>query len=77
MSAVSPAFTPTYQRPNKHYATVLYGAVPAFVVYVAAGLAGRLRFAGSLGAAFATTGSALAAFVVGSTVPLHREDGRA
>lgn len=77
MTARFAPFTPTYQSPNKHGATVLYGAVPGFVVYVATGLAGFIKFADGFASAFATTRSAFAAFVVGPAVPLHREDGRA
>lgn len=77
MTPANGTFTRIYQRANKHYGAVLYGAVLGFVVYVWTLLAGRSGFAGQLWSAFATTVSAFAAICFGSVVPLHKEDGRA
>jgi lipopolysaccharide export system permease protein len=71
------AFTSGYRRTNKYGGTVLYGIVLGFVVYVVTELANRSGFAGVLDPALAAAGPALVAIVIGLTVLLYREDGRA
>lgn len=71
------AFTSGYRRTNKYGGTVLYGIVLGFVVYVVTELANRSGFAGVLDPAFAATAPAFVAIVIGSTVLLYKEDGRA
>jgi lipopolysaccharide export system permease protein len=71
------AFTSGYRRTNKYGGTVLYGIVLGFVVYVVTELANRSGFAGVLDPAFAAAGPAFVAIVIGLTVLLYREDGRA
>ena len=71
------AFTSGYRRTNKYGGAVLYGIVLGFVVYVVTELANRSGFAGVLDPAFAATGPAFVAIVIGSTVLLYNEDGRA
>ena len=70
------AFTAGYQRTNKRGATVLYGVVLGFVVYVVTELATRSGTAGVLDPAFAALGPAFAAICIGLTVLLYKEDGR-
>ena len=70
------AFTAGYQRTNKRGATVLYGVVLGFVVYVVTELATRSGTAGVLDPAFAAMGPAFAAICIGLTVLLYKEDGR-
>lgn len=70
------AFTSGYQRTNKRGATVLYGIVLGFVVYVVTELATRSGAAGVLDPAFAALGPAFAAICIGLTVLLYKEDGR-
>lgn len=70
------AFTSGYRRTNKHGATVLYGIVLGFVVYVVTELAGQSGLAGVLDPTFAAAGPAFVAIVIGLTVLLYREDGR-
>ncbi|RYE11387.1 MAG: hypothetical protein EOP22_00575 [Hyphomicrobiales bacterium] len=77
MSASGGSFTSTYQRTNKYGGAVLYGVVLGFVVYVVTELANRSGFAGVLDPAFAALGPAFVAVVIGSTVLLYKEDGRA
>lgn len=71
------AFTSGYQRTNKYGGAVLYGVVLGFVVYVVAELAYRSGYAGVLDPAFAAVGPAFVAIVIGLTVLLYKEDGRA
>jgi lipopolysaccharide export system permease protein len=71
------AFTSGYRRTNKYGGAVLYGIVLGFVVYVVTELANRSGSAGVLDPAFAAAGPAFVAIVIGLTVLLYREDGRA
>lgn len=70
------AFTSAYRRTNKYGASVLYGIVLGFVLYVVTELANQSGFAGLLDPTFASAGPALVAIVIGLTVLLFREDGR-
>jgi lipopolysaccharide export system permease protein len=71
------AFTSGYRRTNKYGGAVLYGIVLGFVVYVITELATRSGVAGILDPAFAAVGPAFVAIVIGLTVLLYKEDGRA
>ena len=71
------AFTSGYRRTNKYGGAVLYGIVLGFVVYVVTELATRSGVAGVLDPAFAAFGPAFVAIVIGLTVLLYKEDGRA
>ena len=71
------AFTSGYRRTNKYGGAVLYGIVLGFVVYVVTELATRSGVAGVLDPAFAAAGPAFVAIVIGLTVLLYKEDGRA
>jgi len=71
------AFTTGYRRTNKYGGAVLYGVVLGFVVYVVTELANRSGFAGVLDPTFAAVGPAFVAIVIGLTVLLYKEDGRA
>jgi lipopolysaccharide export system permease protein len=70
------AFTAGYRRTNKYGATVLYGIVLGFVVYVVTEMAAMAGSAGIVQPAFAAFAPAFVALVVGTTVLLIREDGR-
>lgn len=71
------AFTAGYRRTNKYGVAVLYGVVLGFVVYVIQEMAGMAGHVGVLKPAYAATGPAFVAIVIGVTVLLHKEDGRA
>jgi lipopolysaccharide export system permease protein len=71
------AFTSGYRRTNKYGGAVLYGIVLGFVVYVVTELATRSGVAGVLDPMFAAVGPAFVAIVIGLTVLLYKEDGRA
>ena len=71
------AFTAGYRRTNKYGAAVLYGIVLGFVVYVITEMSAMAGAAGVLEPAFAAVAPALVAVVIGTTVLLFREDGRA
>lgn len=71
------AFTAGYRRTNKYGAAVLYGMVLGFVVFFVTEVADRAGSAGALNPTFAAVAPALVAVVVGLTVLLYREDGRA
>jgi lipopolysaccharide export system permease protein len=71
------AFTSGYRRTNKYGGAVLYGVVLGFVVYVVTELANRSGYAGVLDPAFAAAGPAFVAIIIGLTVLLYKEDGRA
>lgn len=70
------AFTAGYRRTNKYGATVLYGIVLGFVVYVVTEMAAMAGSAGILEPTFAAVAPAFVAFVIGTTVLLYKEDGR-
>ena len=71
------AFTAGYRRTNKYGAAVLYGIVLGFVVFVITEMADRAGSAGVLDPVLAAIGPAVVAIVIGTTVLLYREDGRA
>ena len=71
------AFTAGYRRTNKYGVAVLYGIVLGFVVYVITEMAAMAGAAGVLRPAFAAIAPAFVAIVIGTTVLLFREDGRA
>jgi lipopolysaccharide export system permease protein len=71
------AFTAGYRRTNKYGTTVLYGIVLGFVVFVITEMADRAGASGVLDPAFAAWGPAFIAIVIGLTVLLRKEDGRA
>lgn len=71
------AFTAGYRRTNRYGAAVLYGIVLGFVVFLVTEMADRAGSAGVLDPTFAAIGPALVAVMIGLTVLLHREDGRA
>ena len=56
---------------------VLYGVVLGFVVFVITEMADRAGSTGVLDPTFAAVGPAFVAIVIGVTVLLHKEDGRA
>ena len=74
--AIAFAFTAGYRRDNKYAATVLYGVVLGFVVYVLTELAARAGAAGVVDPVVAVVGPSVLAVLAGVTVLLYREDGR-
>ena len=71
------AFTAGYRRGSNYGPAVLYGIVLGFVVFVITEMADRAGSTGVLDPTFAAVGPAFVAIVIGVTVLLHREDGRA
>lgn len=71
------AFTAGYRRTNKYGAAVLYGIVLGFVVFLVTEMADRAGSAGVLDPTFAAVGPAFVAILIGLTVLLYKEDGRA
>lgn len=71
------AFTAGYRRTNKYGVAVLYGVVLGFVVYVIQEMAAMAGGSGVLNPVYAAAGPAVVAVVIGVTVLLHKEDGRA
>lgn len=71
------AFTAGYRRGSNYGPAVLYGIVLGFVVFVITEMADRAGSTGVLDPAFAAVGPAFVAIVIGVTVLLHKEDGRA
>lgn len=71
------AFTAGYRRQGSYGATIIYGIVLGFIVFVITEMADRAGSAGVLDPAFAAWGPAIVAIVIGLTVLLHKEDGRA
>jgi lipopolysaccharide export system permease protein len=71
------AFTAGYRRTNRYGAAVLYGIVLGFVVFLVTEMADRAGSAGVLDPTFAAVGPAFVAILIGLTVLLFREDGRA
>jgi lipopolysaccharide export system permease protein len=71
------AFTAGYRRTNKYGVTVLYGIVLGFVVFVITEMADRAGASGVLDPVFAAWAPAFIAIVIGLTVLLRKEDGRA
>lgn len=71
------AFTAGYRRGSNYGPAVLYGIVLGFVVFVITEMADRAGSTGVLDPTFAAVGPAFVAIVIGVTILLHREDGRA
>ena len=71
------AFTAGYRRGSNYGPAVLYGIVLGFVVFVITEMADRAGSTGVLDPTFAAVGPAFVAIVIGVTVLLHKEDGRA
>jgi Predicted permeases len=71
------AFTAGYRRSDKYGPAVLYGIVLGFVVFVITEMSERAGSGGVLEPAFAALGPAFVAIVIGVTVLLYKEDGRA
>lgn len=71
------AFTAGYRRGSNYGPAVLYGVVLGFVVFVITEMADRAGSTGVLDPTFAAVGPAFVAIVIGVTVLLHKEDGRA
>jgi lipopolysaccharide export system permease protein len=71
------AFTAGYRRNSNYGPAVLYGIVLGFVVFVITEMADRAGSTGVLDPVFAAVGPAFVAIVIGVTVLLHKEDGRA
>ena len=71
------AFTAGYRRSGSYGGTVLYGIVLGFGVFVVNEMAERAGSAGVLAPSIAAWGPAIVAIVIGLTVLLYREDGRA
>jgi lipopolysaccharide export system permease protein len=71
------AFTAGYRRSSNYGPAVLYGIVLGFVVFVITEMADRAGSTGVLDPTFAAVGPALVAIVIGLTVLLYKEDGRA
>ncbi len=71
------AFTAGYRRGSNYGPAVLYGVVLGFVVFVITEMADRAGSTGVLDPTFAAFGPAFVAIVIGVTVLLHKEDGRA
>lgn len=71
------AFTAGYRRSSNFGPAVLYGMVLGFVVFVITEMADRSGSTGVLDPLFAAIGPAVVAIVIGVTVLLYKEDGRA
>jgi lipopolysaccharide export system permease protein len=71
------AFTAGYRRGSNYGPAVLYGIVLGFVVFVITEMADRAGSTGVLDPTFAAIGPAFVAIVIGVTVLLYKEDGRA
>lgn len=71
------AFTAGYRRSGSYGGTVLYGIVLGFGVFVVNEMAERAGSAGVLAPSIASWGPAIVAIVIGLTMLLYREDGRA
>jgi len=71
------AFTAGYRRNNAYGAAIIYGIMTGFVVFVITEMADRAGSSGVLQPAFATWGPAVVSVLVGLSVLLKKEDGRA
>lgn len=71
------AFTSGYRRDNNYRLTIIYGIVLGFVMFVITEMADRAGSSGVLDANYATWGPALVSILIGVSVLLHKEDGRA
>lgn len=71
------AFTASYRRTNGYGAPIAYAIFIGFVVFVISEMADRAGSAGVLDPTLAACGPAFVAVVIGLTMLLYREDGRA
>lgn len=71
------AFTAGYRRDNTYGTTIIYGIILGFVVFVITEMADRAGSSGVLNPAYATWGPAAVAMLIGISVLLRKEDGRA
>lgn len=71
------AFTAGYRRDNTYGSTIIYGIILGFVVFVISEMADLAGSAGVLHPAYATWGPAVVAMLIGISVLLRKEDGRA
>ncbi|GHA35353.1 LPS export ABC transporter permease LptG [Devosia pacifica] len=71
------AFTAGYRRSDKYGPSILYGVVLGFVVFVVTEMSERAGSGGVLHPVLAALGPAFVAIVIGVTVLLYKEDGRA
>lgn len=71
------AFTAGYRRASNYGPAVLSGIILGFVVFVITEMADRAGSSGVLAPLFAAIGPAFVAIVIGVTVLLRKEDGRA
>ncbi len=71
------AFTAGYRKSGSYGGTILYGIVLGFVMFVVNEMAERAGTAGVLTPNVAAWGPAIVTVVIGLTVLLYREDGRA
>jgi lipopolysaccharide export system permease protein len=70
-------FTSGYHRTNSFGRGIGYGTILGLVVFVISEMADRAGSSGVLDPALAAWGPAFAAIIIGLTILLHREDGRA
>lgn len=71
------AFTGGYRRTGLYSSTILYGIVLGFVVFVINEMADRAGSSGVLDPMLAAWGPAVVSTIIGLTVLLYKEDGRA
>lgn len=71
------AFTAGYRRNNAYGTTIIYGIILGFVVFVITEMADRAGSSSVLDPAYATWGPAAVAVLIGISVLLRKEDGRA
>lgn len=71
------AFTAGYRRDNTYGSIIIYGIILGFVVFVITEMADRAGSSGVLNPAYATWGPAAVAMLIGISVLLRKEDGRA
>ncbi len=71
------AFTAGYRRTGSFGGTILYGIVLGFVMFVVNEMAEQAGTSGVLTPSIAAWGPAIVTVVIGLTVLLYREDGRA
>lgn len=71
------AFTAGYRRSSGYGAPIIYAIFLGFVVFVITEMADRAGSAGVLDPTLAACGPAFVAIVIGLTVLLYKEDGRA
>ncbi len=71
------AFTAGYRRDNAYGMAIIYGIMAGFVVFVITEMADRAGSSGVLQPVFATWGPAVVSVLIGLSVLLKKEDGRA